>query len=148
MAARPAVRQVGVEGAELEPDRAPRRRREQVRDPTVGEAPLRRGQERAAPDDDELGGRARSRLGRCRREPFRAAAAEDEGGVDGAGRVQELERGRSLGQATSTGVGARRAQSMTSARIRSRSMLGRQPIAAWIFSIDGRRWSMSSIPWP
>ena len=52
------------------------------------------------------------------------------------------------GQAVSTGTGARRVWSITSARIRSRSRLGRQPIAARMRSIDGLRWNMSSIPWP
>ena len=41
-----------------------------------------------------------------------------------------------------------RACSMTSARMRSRSSVGSQPIAPRIFSVDGTRWSMSSMPWP
>jgi len=136
-----------VEGPEGQLVPSPRGAPDDVGD-AVRRQPARRLREKSAGDDDELGRLAGRRLGSGREEELGAATAEDEGGVDGAGRVKELERGRPAGQATSTGVGARRAQSMTSARIRSRSRLGRQPTAARILSIDGRRWSMSSIPWP
>src|SRR5207244_3498654 len=65
-------------------------------------------------------------------------------------RVEELEWRALAAQASasSTGVGAVRAQSTTSARIRSRSRVGPQPIACRTFSIDGFRLSMSSMPCP
>ena len=84
------------------------------------------------------------------RQPKTHVGALDDDDVAAAVRVQKLEC-RALGgqaSASSTGVGAVRAQSMTSARIRSRSRAGRQPIACRIFSIDGFRFSMSSIPCP
>src|SRR5262249_54453162 len=40
-----------------------------------------------------------------------------------------------------------RTSTSTSARMSSRLRSGCQPIAARIFSVDGMRWSMSSIPW-
>src|SRR3954454_23765708 len=64
----------------------------------------------------------------------------DEAGASGDGDAQAA-------QATST-AGARRVCSMTSARMRSRSSDGRQPIASLIFSIAGSRCSTSSMPSP
>ena len=159
--------------ADLEVDDAPlsRRRRRRTRRARrdrlelprrpVGAGDRRRrsrpGQRRSDPRLDRrlLGGasplRRRGRLqqlphGRRRRPRPRQLRRPSRCGADRAETAAQLEERSS--SSSSSRIGAWRVCASTSARISSRLRVGCQPIAAETLSIDGWRWSMSSIPCP